>query len=282
MNCQQVQAVLGCFHDGELEPANRAAVQAHLENCAGCAGELAVIAELSELTRALAEPEPPGNLWESVAERLVSGRKNAAQPGLHGLSPGHPLASHPVFRLTVRASAVAALVLAAVATGWFGHKAFDSGLRVPGVVDQTNADDPNLLLDNVLAAGAGEQMSLQDATHRVDFQVFPAADLPDGYCLKECYLCRKGCCDLVQCKFLRQGEQVLLVQGSAEYPVDCGERPVLETQVNGKAARVIQCKGCLACNWQSHGTALTLVGPRDLSELVRLVSHIDQRLDARP
>jgi hypothetical protein len=75
---------------------------------------------------------------------------------------------------------------------------------------------------------------------------------------------------------------VILVQCGPECSVRYGNRPVLDTRVNGKAARVVQCEGYLACSWQCQGTALTLVGPRDLSQLVRLVAYVDQRLEDKP
>jgi hypothetical protein len=74
----------------------------------------------------------------------------------------------------------------------------------------------------------------------------------------------------------------LLVQGSPHHPIQYGHRPVVETQINGKAASVVQCDGCLACCWQCKGMSLTLVGPRELPQLAQLVAHIDHYLESSP
>ena len=75
---------------------------------------------------------------------------------------------------------------------------------------------------------------------------------------------------------------MILVQCSPDHTICYGKRPVLKTKVNGKAAQIVQCDGCLACCWQSKGTALTLVGPGDVSQLVQLVAHVDQRFEGKP
>src|SRR5262245_23491823 len=71
MNCEQIQSLLGAFHDRELKSADRAAVEEHLATCTVCAAELAAIAELGEMVRTLCEPEPPAGLWQQLGDRLA-------------------------------------------------------------------------------------------------------------------------------------------------------------------------------------------------------------------
>ena len=104
MNCEQVQSVLGRFHDGELDQAERAAVEIHLGNCPNCAGELAAIAELAEVARSVQLPEPPKDLWGEIAHRLERERH-----------------WHVRRRLPLTA-ALAAAVLLAIGAGWLGFR----------------------------------------------------------------------------------------------------------------------------------------------------------------
>ena len=268
MNCEQVQELLSRFHDGELGQAERAAVELHLGSCVVCPGELAAIAELSEVARASRAPEPPGDLWERIELRLAR-------------SGGPWFATARRIVPTWRVAALAALVLVALASAWWASYARKQE-RSPAPAEVTAVDEDGPLLDQLLAAGPGQPVSLQEAARRVDFRVPAAPQLPEGYQLKDCCLCRDGCCDLVQCHFLCGSDRVVLVLGDSDHPMRYGPRPVLETQVNGKPARVVQCECGLACSWQCRGTALTLIGPRDLSKLVRLVAFVSERLENRP
>src|SRR5262249_35387647 len=168
MNCERVQILLGRFHDGELDAAERFAVEIHLGSCRTCAAELGAVAELAETIRTCREPEPPADLWGKIAGRLP-GRAPIPWSSVRGLL--RPW----------RAATVAVLALVALATGWLA-------LRNGAPPTPT---DP--LFDNLVAAHAGERVSLQEAAHRVDFRVLSTADLSDGYRLEECCLCREGC-----------------------------------------------------------------------------------------
>jgi hypothetical protein len=270
MNCEQVQERLSRFHDGELSASERAAVELHLGSCLVCPGELAAIAELSELARKDPEPQPPPELWQEI-ERCL------ARPGKSWMTRARRLV--PRWRV---AAAIAALVLVAFAGAWLarpqGRQQSSERAR-----ETTPAEEDGPFLDQLLvAAPAAEPVSLQEAARRVAFRLPASPQLPGDYRLEGCCLCRDGCCDLVQCQFLCGSDRVLLFLGSSDHPTRYGDRPVLETEVDGKPARIVQCDCGLACSWQCRGTAVTLVGPRDLSKLVQLVSFVSERLEHRP
>jgi hypothetical protein len=253
MHCEQVRKLLGRFHDSELDAPTRAAVELHLGDCAACAAELAGIAELSAVARALEDLEPPGGLWEQIDRRLSDARPRrfaAARRLLHRW----------------QTAAVAAVVFVTVATGWWVYR-----------VKQPDSDPS---LDELLVTHRGEQIGLQEAVRRVDFRVLASAQLPNGYCLENCCLCRDGCCDVLQCCFVRGKDKVLLVQGGPDSAMQFGDRPAVQTQVNGKPARIVQCRGgSLAASWQTRGTSLSLIGPHDVTELVQLVTFVDDHLE---
>src|SRR5216684_6374260 len=184
MYCEQVQNLLSGFHDRELNSADRAAVEGHLATCTSCAAELAAIAELGEMARMLCEPEPPAGLWQQLAHRLAIG------------TPTRFSRTRRILR-TWKMAAVAALVLLGVGTGWLAHEAFGPAPQVVSPSPSV-ATEGDLLLDDLLAARTGERVSLQEAAGRVEFRVLAASDLPEGYRLGECCVCRDGCCDLVQ------------------------------------------------------------------------------------
>ena len=64
-------AYLMRYHDGELPPAERRAVERHVADCSACAGELAALRALS---RSLSGLEPPP-LPEGMVERIRTSLK---------------------------------------------------------------------------------------------------------------------------------------------------------------------------------------------------------------
>jgi hypothetical protein len=262
MRCEEIRTLVGAYHDGEAPPAARAALEAHVAWCPACAAALAAVAELRELARALPEPEPPGDLWARIVPRLD------AEPAWK-------------FRALLRhrgRAAAAALLLAALAAGWWAWRSTAREQPAPAA----SSVDLSPYLDYPEAAVAGEGMSPAEAGRMVDFRVLSTSDLPAGYCLQRCCLCRDGRCDRVACAYCRGGERLLVIQCAPGQSVAFGDRPVLCTHMNGKPTRVVQGEGCLAASWQVNGTAVSLIGPRDMAELVRLMAHVDGHLSGRP
>jgi anti-sigma factor RsiW len=92
---------LSAYLDGELAPAERRAIEAHLAVCAACREELDALAQVKRLLGRLPEVEPPAGLWASLRARAVA--------------PAHPAASllealRAAFRRPA-AAAVAAMVV---------------------------------------------------------------------------------------------------------------------------------------------------------------------------
>jgi len=58
------------YVDGELEPAERAALETHLAGCAECRTDLAALRAVVSRAQSLVDRPPSGNLWPGVASRL--------------------------------------------------------------------------------------------------------------------------------------------------------------------------------------------------------------------
>lgn len=269
MDCERVRNLLGWFRDGELSRADRSAVAAHLGACPGCAAELAAVTELGEMVRRWGEPEPPADLWDRVARQL-----GTADP-----KPAGPARRTPHLW---KAVVVAALVLVAAATSWLAHR--------PGPPDGSPVADrpepaipvvdlgPYLARQGPPSPGLSQRMSPEEAAEQVGFRVLPTTDLPDGYSLGETYLVRIQGCSVVQYKYLRGSDVALLLQYSQGQPVTYGNRPeVAIEQVNGKPVQIVRGEGRSVASWTANGTAVSLVGPDDRAELVRLVAHVDRQ-----
>jgi hypothetical protein len=78
MNCEETRRLLSCFHDGELEAAEREQIAAHVEICSNCADELAALAQLDRKSQLLRSLEPPPDLWDRIAQQLSADRVSMA------------------------------------------------------------------------------------------------------------------------------------------------------------------------------------------------------------
>jgi len=61
---------LSAFVDGELPPAEAAALRAHIAHCAACTAAIAELKGMVATARGLAAPEPPATLWASIEGEL--------------------------------------------------------------------------------------------------------------------------------------------------------------------------------------------------------------------
>lgn len=78
MTCEN-QALLEAYHDGELDPARRAEVEAHLGACEACRTALAGLAGLSAALRSAPLPEAPADLEDFAVEAWEAWRERAAE-----------------------------------------------------------------------------------------------------------------------------------------------------------------------------------------------------------
>lgn len=95
MNHTEVRARLIGYLEGDLGLSERALVDAHLDGCEGCAGELAGLRMSVDLVRGLPDPEPPQDLVASVMARVRAGEGRPGwwaplrrMPAAHASRPG--------------------------------------------------------------------------------------------------------------------------------------------------------------------------------------------------
>ncbi len=67
MSCGEPKSKLSAFRDGELSPAERDLVAAHLETCGECCAYLRDVAQIGELLRSDPACDPPADMWRLIA-----------------------------------------------------------------------------------------------------------------------------------------------------------------------------------------------------------------------
>ena len=101
MNCTGFDERLAEYLEGELEPAERHAVQAHMTSCVRCTALVRDLERISADAGQLAELSPSRDLWAGIAERIET--------------PVVPLAPRAVPNVASRSRTVERLRLAAIA-----------------------------------------------------------------------------------------------------------------------------------------------------------------------
>jgi anti-sigma factor RsiW len=127
MTCEEIEDRLSDFVDGELDGAAAAAITAHLETCARCAGIARDFERLRHSARALGPIDPPSHLGRELARRLTAEtpspvrrsasswwRAGVAAAALVAVSTGAYLAFRAGSRATAPAPTVGPVVSAAL------------------------------------------------------------------------------------------------------------------------------------------------------------------------
>jgi anti-sigma factor RsiW len=147
MHCEWTDT-LSAYLDGELPPDTRAAVSAHLADCAECRLALDELTRIVEAARSITPKPPATDLWSGIAGRLTPA--STAGPSLAGPEAFATRAS-AVRRASLRRIsftlpqlAAASICLAAVSGGvaWTLHRppaAAGPAAAVATVADQSDA-----------------------------------------------------------------------------------------------------------------------------------------------
>ncbi len=122
--CQAREENLVLYHYGDLEDAERAALQAHLPECAGCAGYLQELGTLMPLT--VKTDEPPTTFWADYNRELRHKLDGAAE------KPGWRRALAALFQPRLVPVFAAAAVIALAITFTLGKSIWSTNDPVQG------------------------------------------------------------------------------------------------------------------------------------------------------
>ena len=101
------------YVDGDLDAAERAALDVHLQVCAACARTVAELRAVLERAGELEAPTPPADLWPGIAARIAPRRSRVLEPpAWRRAAPGAAVAPRRwSFTLPQLAAAAAVLVV---------------------------------------------------------------------------------------------------------------------------------------------------------------------------
>jgi len=116
MDCKELRALADAYLDGEVTPAAKAEIEAHLKDCAGCRAEYAARRDFSRRLKAGASYyEAPDGLVRALAARLPDGGRVAP--------PGKPASFRPREAVWRPIALAASFLLAILVSGGTGYLA---------------------------------------------------------------------------------------------------------------------------------------------------------------
>jgi hypothetical protein len=193
--CDQVHAQLGLYVDGELPPAARSRLEAHLNECSACRFRLRELEQLAEGLRNLEQPAVPENLWAAVQRGLAQGRE-----------------SRPAFQWFRGAKlATAATILFAVGVIWFAALNVDRTAQASEIDFTVLLDALRFDVDEAFARFVSRNngkrttsAKLQEYAPNLNFAT--PQELPGGFQLQEVYALRVGSNPGIAARYERNGE----------------------------------------------------------------------------
>ena len=131
MDCKEIRALADAYLDGEVTPAARAEIEAHLKDCAACRAELAARGDFSRRLKAGASyHEAPEGVIRSLAARLPESGK------VLPLAPPVPIRSREaVWRPMALAASFLLAILVSGGTGYFASLPAEGDRITQQVVD---------------------------------------------------------------------------------------------------------------------------------------------------
>lgn len=281
MNCSEVQALLSAYWGGELADDQRLRVTAHLDQCPDCARELTGFQELTAMSETLDAPAPPARIWADVAKQLDDARQEPVSAAGRVLSR---LQSHRS-RIVLAAS-----VLMAVCVGYWGYSAWlasagDSRFRaeISRYLD-TFLRDSASAQQLLLAKYQGQSVAADEATREVGYRPLVADGLPESYSVQSINVMKMPCCTCVQFLCKRSaGGSIAIFEHDGEGTTDWfGNRVRMCANCCGKSCTLVQAGDGFAASWRRAERHITVVGMRDVNELVELVAWFDNRKRTEP
>ncbi len=270
MNCSAVQHNLSAYHDIELSPDLRAAVEEHLLTCQNCASRLAAFRKISRVAAELNDPIAPSGMWEELQTKL---QRNAPR-------------GEPSRLVTDRTSSLrrrlvtAALVLVVISTALGIWRYQSSEARQVGVVFGRFLDqfphDPAAAQQVILAKYDGQAVTIDEATRILHYR--PALPVTSNRLrFEKMYVLRMPCCICVETLFKTDdGRTLALFEHHDEEPAWFSNRPMIRVRCNGTPTSIVQVDDHLAASWRHQGRCLTVVGARDVDQVASLITGFQQ------
>lgn len=268
MQCNEVVESLSPYFDGELASAERLAIDEHLAGCAERAEKLESFEAISRLTSKSVDPLPPPDLYERLRSRAESPERATQSTAL-------PSSSSSTRRWLIVASLIAISAVIVTAVFWPGHHDDHDTVNLDGYLTAF-AEDPESAQQHLVGRYENQKATVASAARQLGYQPAAAGRLPDGVTVEQLTMFDMPCCRCLQTICKADGEQTVVVfEHVDEHSFEFGDRPTMTCRCKGRKTRIVEFDGQLVASWMQGRRHLTLIGARDLEQVVAFVERIE-------
>lgn len=276
MNCDEARNQLSPFLDGQLNPKESATLSKHIDQCAECSRELSDYAALSSLA-AQSTMDPPAHLWNRIQEDVEIPEHITEAQREQGFWAHRPRLSR---RILIGLTAAIAVGVIAVTFGPdLTHDHDEMTVNFDHYLD-AYANDPDQAAEMLFAEYPAQEVDLDEAAIQVGYTPVVANGLPNRYSVVSTNILNMPCCKCVKtiCSSA-QGQSFVIFEHDAEQPMWFGDRRTSKCDCGGIPATVIEFDSQMAATWRVGNRSATLVGARDMSEVMKIVSSLSSEAD---
>lgn len=267
--CDEMLPLLSAYYDGELPESKLGIVTEHLQDCHRCRETLSSYRAISGLAAHMTQPNAPDRWGELEAELVTSP---------HGQRSMVHKSRRPI-------SLVAALLLVAIGFGiwgWRSHQTHHLEMNFDGFLTRF-AEDPQRAEQLLISQYQGRAVNFDQAVEELHYRPAVVDHMPSGYQLVSANLLKMPCCQCLQATFKGPtGKPICVFEHDLDQPVWFGDRACIDAICNGKKCRLIQVDGTVAATWQRAKRFITVIGPQNLDEMVKLIAQLDKDQPSTP
>ena len=273
IDCATARQHLSAYHDGELPLEIQAAVVRHVEGCSECSRRLAQLQELSRITAELSTPEVPPEMWQHIEKKLTTKAAGQRPPLVSLIHRRRSWVTLATAAIAIGAVSIATIVWLRQPEDGRQHMAVNFGRYLDDF-----KRNPLAAQQVLLSSYEGRVVSFDEAARQVRYRPAVGETLPDGASLEALYLLKMPCCLCVQAVYRRDtGDRLTIFEHVDDEPIWFGDRPAIHARCNGTPASIVQVDDYLAASWRRHGRFLTVVGAKDVEQLLLLINSLDEK-----
>ncbi|MFQ5413955.1 MAG: anti-sigma factor family protein [Phycisphaerae bacterium] len=190
MICDDALEHLGPLLDGELPPAERDDLVAHLATCRSCAKELNELRAMADELAVPPDVHIPEGLWAAIEQRLDVGGPSGAARHARGVPARHRwLRRVP---LALAAAVVLAVGLSVFGPAWNQGSARASTVDFRGLLDALPLDAQRAFRKFLVLYNAKESSAIEAKRYAPDLHFDVPDVLPGGFRLESVYVLQFG------------------------------------------------------------------------------------------
>ena len=281
MNCEESQALLSTYIDGELSSDDRVQLEVHLDGCTECLADLAELRRLAAGYQKLPSPKPPKHLWARIDASLAELKVRSAMSTVATVIDRDPTNASKANRLRRRPCLAACVAAAAVLFGIAVHWSIETAHHDTHHYDPLANYAAQLSTDVLLAQQrltsqySGRKITADEAFKLVGYRPANVELPPADFTCDSLYFLDMPCCKCVEAVWTRDdGSGVLIFEHVAGTKDWFKGHPSVELACTGKKCQIVELGNKFAASWGIGRKTITVVGLRDMVELAAIISAL--------